>query len=116
MPASRCSSVAAKWVTVAGAGMAMLTLPGCAFARLTRSGSVFSPLPGCATKTFAASASRVTATRSCAGSKGSVANDGRMVRLPTPATSSVWPSGAALATLSQAMMEPPPGRLSTMNC
>ena len=70
-----------------------------------------------ATSMFGTFANLVIGSKSFTGSKGTFVRLTVTVMTATAATSIVQPSGAALATISPAMMPPPPPRLSyVMDC
>jgi len=91
-----------------------LSWPGLAFAASTRPWSVRTSLilPGCTTSTFACETITLTGTMASA-SKGSEAKRCGVVAKAGGTVSNVYPSDAALATISVAMWPEAPGRFST---
>ena len=88
-------------------------MPGWALAIATSSATVLAGCDGVITS------SSGTVTRSEIGAKSSgvlngiLANSDGLTAWAKAPISSVWPSGAALATVSSPIMPPAPGRLST---
>ena len=75
----------------------------------------FCALAGFSTSTLGTPATSVTGTKSLTWSKGIFAySDALIACVPTVPISSVWPSGAALATSAAPLLPPAPGLLSTM--
>ena len=68
---------------------------------------------GCTTSISGIEVSSLIATKSLIGSKGCFCNPALIAKAMV-VTSSVWPSGAALATAAVPIMLPPPGRLFTI--
>jgi hypothetical protein len=74
------------------------------------------PSDGFTTSICGAVASSETGARSRSGSNGMLRYSALlMANTPLVLTSSVWPSGAALATASAPMLPPAPARFSTTN-
>ena len=81
-------------------GVPMLSLPGLAFANATSSVSVLKRPPSGPTMTRSKVASGATGMKSRAVSNGRALNSEALTAVPLEISSSVWPSGAALATIS----------------
>jgi hypothetical protein len=91
-----------------------LTLPGSALALAIRPFRSRNSLDGGTATTIGPVATFMIGAKSFFGSKGSVAyRCGLTVKMLPDAISSVWPSGAALATSAVPMLPPAPARLST---
>lgn len=92
-------------------GVPMLSLPGFALANLIRSASVLNSPPSLATMTRS-NVRGATGVKALSVSNGSDLNSAWLTAVPLEISSSVWPSGAALATVCPATMPPAPGLFS----
>src|SRR4029078_10601369 len=97
---------------------AKLSFPGWRFAASISSLSVVAPSEGLTATTSGEELTLLTGTRSRLASYPSLGIKSGLTRmLDGLAISTVYPSGALLATYSAAMLEPAPGRLSiTIGC
>ncbi len=93
---------------------AKLMLPGFSLASLIRSATEFTGSAGLTTRTLGTPATSTIGTKSLMWSYGIFEYKlGLMACVPTVPMSSVYPSGGLLATRSEPMLPPAPGRLST---
>src|SRR4030095_10738881 len=100
------NSSPARWLALPTPGEEKLSCPGFDLARATRSFTDFTPNAGDTTRMLGTLAMRLTPAKSFSVSYGSLVNIAAVAAWPADTTSSVYPSGAAVATAFDATMPP----------